>query len=169
MAELSVLIVGAGLAGLVAARELELRGYRVIVIEARERIGGRVWTIRDGFAGMHGEAGGEFIDEDQQEIRKLAKELGLNELRVLRGGFSHYRLGNHRQRRMRSSSSGWRQTAGALERLIRAYKLAGEEWSGPIATAIASCSIADWPARNEGGERRARHRRSNAGFLSRRS
>ncbi|HEV8723469.1 MAG TPA: NAD(P)/FAD-dependent oxidoreductase [Candidatus Binatia bacterium] len=144
MAELSVLIVGAGLAGLVAARELERRGCRVIVIEARERIGGRVWTIRDGFAGMHGEAGGEFIDEDQQEIRKLAKELGLNELRVLRGGFSHYRRGNHGQRRMRSSSSGWRQTARALERLIHVYKLAGEEWGGPIATAVASCSIADW-------------------------
>ena len=41
---------------------------------------------------MHGEAGGEFIDEDQQEIRKLANDLGLTETRVLRGGFSHYRL-----------------------------------------------------------------------------
>ena len=51
MAELSVLIVGAGLAGLVAARELERRGCRITLIEARDRIGGRVWTIRDGFAG----------------------------------------------------------------------------------------------------------------------
>ena len=56
-AEISVLIVGAGLAGLVAARELERRGYRVIVIEARERIGGRVWTIRDGFR-RHARRGG---------------------------------------------------------------------------------------------------------------
>src|SRR5881392_2510676 len=55
----SVLIVGAGLAGLAAARELERRGCRVIVCEARQRIGGRVWTLRDGFVGMHGEAGGE--------------------------------------------------------------------------------------------------------------
>ena len=45
----SVLIVGAGLAGLAAARELERRGCDVIVIEARERVGDRVWTLRDGF------------------------------------------------------------------------------------------------------------------------
>src|SRR4051794_5146877 len=48
MAELSALIVGAGLAGLVAARELERRGCRITLIEARDRIGGRLWTIRDG-------------------------------------------------------------------------------------------------------------------------
>src|SRR5918996_1270327 len=45
---------------------------------------------------------------------------------------------------MRSPSSGWQQTARALERVIHVYKLAGEEWSGPIARAISSCSIADW-------------------------
>ena len=144
MAELSVLIVGAGLAGLVVARELERRGCRITLIEARDRIGGRVWTIRDGFAGTHGEAGGEFIDEDQPEIGKLARELGLSEARILRGGFSHYRLGGHGRRRMRSPSSGWRQTARALERLIHVYKLTEEEWNGPIAAAIASYSIDEW-------------------------
>lgn len=42
-----VLVIGAGLAGLVAAQELTTRGYRVIVLEARDRIGGRVWTNHD--------------------------------------------------------------------------------------------------------------------------
>jgi len=139
----SVLIVGAGLAGLAAARELERRSCGVIVIEARDRVGGRVWTLRDGFGGMHAEAGGDLIDDDQEEIRKLAAELGLREARVLRGGFSHYRLGSDR-RRMRSSSSGWRQTARALEPLARAYKLNGEQWDGPIAAAIARQSITEW-------------------------
>ena len=44
----SVVILGAGIAGLVSAYELQRAGYRVTVLEARERIGGRSWTIRNG-------------------------------------------------------------------------------------------------------------------------
>ena len=44
----SVVILGAGIAGLVAAYELQRAGYRVTVLEARDRIGGRVWTVRGG-------------------------------------------------------------------------------------------------------------------------
>ena len=44
----SVAILGAGIAGLVSAYELERAGYRVTVLEARDRIGGRSWTIRAG-------------------------------------------------------------------------------------------------------------------------
>ncbi len=42
----SVVVLGAGIAGLVAAYELRRAGYSVTVLEARERIGGRAWTIR---------------------------------------------------------------------------------------------------------------------------
>lgn len=42
----SVLVVGAGCAGLAAARQLRAAGYRVAVVEARERPGGRVWSER---------------------------------------------------------------------------------------------------------------------------
>ena len=44
----SVVILGAGIAGLVSAYELQRAGYRVTVLEARNRIGGRSWTIRGG-------------------------------------------------------------------------------------------------------------------------
>ncbi|HET9813821.1 MAG TPA: FAD-dependent oxidoreductase [Sphingomicrobium sp.] len=44
----SVVILGAGIAGLIAAYELKRAGYRVTVLEARDRIGGRSWTIRGG-------------------------------------------------------------------------------------------------------------------------
>lgn len=44
----SVVILGAGIAGLVAALELEKRGVDVTVLEARTRVGGRVWTLRGG-------------------------------------------------------------------------------------------------------------------------
>ena len=44
----SVVVLGAGIAGLVAAYELQQAGYRVTVLEARDRVGGRVWTVRGG-------------------------------------------------------------------------------------------------------------------------
>ncbi len=45
---LHVVVLGAGITGLVAAYELEQAGYRVTLLEARDRVGGRAWTIRDG-------------------------------------------------------------------------------------------------------------------------
>jgi monoamine oxidase len=44
----SVVVLGAGIAGLVSAYELQRAGYRVTVLEARDRIGGRAWSIRNG-------------------------------------------------------------------------------------------------------------------------
>lgn len=44
----SVVVLGAGIAGLVSAYELKRAGYRVTVLEARDRVGGRAWTIRGG-------------------------------------------------------------------------------------------------------------------------
>ena len=72
MPSASVLIVGGGLAGLAAAYHLQRRGRSAIVVEARDRVGGRVWTLREEFGGMHAEAGGDLIDADQEEIRKTA-------------------------------------------------------------------------------------------------
>jgi monoamine oxidase len=55
-----VVVVGAGMAGIAAARALAIGGTRVAVLEAGQQIGGRVRTIRD-FAGVPIEAGAEFI------------------------------------------------------------------------------------------------------------
>jgi monoamine oxidase len=70
-----VIVVGAGLAGLVAAHELERRGWRVRVIEARDRVGGRVHTIHLGE--QHAEAGGEFIDTSHRALLGYVRRLGL--------------------------------------------------------------------------------------------
>jgi monoamine oxidase len=88
----SVMVIGAGLAGLSAAVRLMKDGARVTVVEARSRVGGRFQTIRDVFAaGQHAEAGGDFIDHGQQDIRQLADEYGLPVRPILRRGFSFVR------------------------------------------------------------------------------
>ena len=90
LAGVSVLVAGAGLAGLAAARDLTAMGATVTMVDARDRTGGRVSTIRGVFAsGQHAEAGGDLIDEAHQEIRHLVGHLGLTLTRVLRGGWGH--------------------------------------------------------------------------------
>lgn len=72
-----VIVVGAGLAGLSAAWELERRGWDVVVLEARRRIGGRCHTLRDFEAGQIAEGGGEYIDSTHHQMRRFAKRFGL--------------------------------------------------------------------------------------------
>ena len=52
-----VLVIGAGLAGLVAAYELKRQGHEVVVLEAQNRVGGRVYTLRTLAPGLYAEAG----------------------------------------------------------------------------------------------------------------
>jgi monoamine oxidase len=74
-----IAVVGGGLAGLVCAHRLKQAGHRAIVHEASERLGGRVWTIRDFFAeGQIAEHGGELVDSDHVAMRALVAELGLS-------------------------------------------------------------------------------------------
>lgn len=73
-----VIVVGAGIAGLVAARRLKAAGVPVTVIEAQNRIGGRMISLRNHFAADQvAEIGGELIDTDHESMRNLAAELGI--------------------------------------------------------------------------------------------
>jgi monoamine oxidase len=71
-----VAVVGAGLAGLTAARALAAAGKSVVVLEARDRVGGRVRGQAIG-NGVITESGAEFIGPTQDHIAALAKELGV--------------------------------------------------------------------------------------------
>ncbi|HKT38702.1 MAG TPA: flavin monoamine oxidase family protein [Ktedonobacterales bacterium] len=68
-------IVGAGLAGLMAARQLVAAGVSVCVLEARDRVGGRTWT-RPASDGTLIDLGGQWIGPTQQRMQRLAAELG---------------------------------------------------------------------------------------------
>ncbi|MBV8462860.1 MAG: FAD-dependent oxidoreductase, partial [Acidimicrobiales bacterium] len=73
-----VAVVGGGLAGLSAAVALRNAGWDVVVLEARNRVGGRVHTLYAPFTGgLHVEAGGESIDDNHTHIRALAHHYGL--------------------------------------------------------------------------------------------
>ncbi len=68
-----IAVVGAGLAGLTAARELRKAGLKPDVYEGSTRIGGRCYSARGIFGdGQVAEHGGEFIDTGHKEIRRLA-------------------------------------------------------------------------------------------------
>ena len=69
-----VLVLGAGLSGLAAAYELAEAGHEVTVLEARTRAGGRVLTLRDGFAdGLYAEAGAIFVPDHHRELMQYLR------------------------------------------------------------------------------------------------
>lgn len=74
--EADVAIVGGGLAGLTAARDLVAAGKSVVVLEARDRVGGRVVNLKLANGGFT-EGGGEFIGPTQTRIKALADSLGV--------------------------------------------------------------------------------------------
>ncbi|MEW2013036.1 MULTISPECIES: flavin monoamine oxidase family protein [Microbacterium] len=83
-----VVIVGAGAAGLTAANELRKAGLSVAVLEARERVGGRLWT--DVVDGAMLELGGQWVSPDQDALIETVAELGLETFSRYRDGDSVY-------------------------------------------------------------------------------
>jgi monoamine oxidase len=73
----TVTVIGAGLAGLSAAYELHRAGWQVTVLEARDRLGGRVYSLREFSHGLVAEGGGEFIEESHTRMLAFAREFHL--------------------------------------------------------------------------------------------
>lgn len=69
-----VVVIGAGIAGLTAARQLVRSGRSVVVLESRDRVGGRIWNHDLGH-GHVSERGGAFVGSTQDHLQKLAREL----------------------------------------------------------------------------------------------
>lgn len=89
-----MIVVGAGVAGLAAARALTRAGARVIVLEARQRVGGRVWTVRD-LARIPLEAGAEFIHGVDAATWPEVRAAGLRARRVPQIPASWFNLAGH--------------------------------------------------------------------------
>src|SRR5205085_792753 len=74
--ETDVCVIGAGLAGLTAARRLSQGGREVTVVEARDRVGGRIWTRPT--AGLPIDVGATFIGPHHDRLHALTKEMGVS-------------------------------------------------------------------------------------------
>ena len=72
----SVVVIGAGLAGLSAARALRAQGVEVLVVEARDRVGGRTLNHSIG-DGKVVEVGGQWVGPGQERVLSLIDQLGL--------------------------------------------------------------------------------------------
>jgi monoamine oxidase len=141
----SVIVAGAGLAGLSAARELEARGAAVTVVEARARVGGRVWTLRDTFANrQHAEAGADLIEGEQAHVLGLAKALGLQPVRILRDSFGFYGPDGRGTRRVHTGPSTFATIGRCLGPVVKDFKLAEQRWDSPVAAAIGRRSVMQW-------------------------
>ena len=86
--ETDVVVVGAGVAGLAAARRLVAEGRDVVVLEARDRVGGRLWNTELG--GEANELGGEWIAPYQSRMHELLGELGIELFPAYRDGDDVY-------------------------------------------------------------------------------
>lgn len=77
-----VIVVGAGFAGLACAHELVAAGCDVTILEARDRLGGRVCSMNDLVAGKTSEAGGEMLGSNHPTALAYCRKFGLNLLEV---------------------------------------------------------------------------------------
>lgn len=151
--DVDVAIVGAGLAGLVAARDLRAAGATALAIEARERVGGRLLNepIGDGVAV---EVGGQWIGPTQDRIAALARDVGVGTFPThtagenvieWRGGLRRYR--GAIPRIGPAALVDVLQAQRRLERMARTVPL-DRPWLAPKAAAWDGQTAQTWLRRN---------------------
>lgn len=142
-----VVVVGAGFSGLACAHELSALGYDVTVVEARNRLGGRVLSFGDFIAGKNVEGGAELIGSNHPAWVNYAKKYNLEFLDVSAEEelFSPIKVGgkvldeetaNKVWETLKASTAGLNELAKNID--------ADQPWNSPDAKALDAKSIADF-------------------------
>jgi monoamine oxidase len=128
--EADVIVVGAGAAGLLAARELSKAGKSVIVLEARERIGGRIYPLDEKVWGYPAQGGAEFVHGEAKCTQKLIDEAGLSLVHPIPWWEMHDEEAPVIQEPALFHDKALEEKLGALERDITVTEFFEKEFSG---------------------------------------
>lgn len=149
-----VVVIGAGMSGLTAARRLVQAGKSVVVLEASDRVGGRTHRLDLG-SGLTTEGGGQWIAPSQDRVRALTAELGLTTFKTYNQGQSiYYRRG---RRALYTGAIPPTQSVTALPAFLQAEAEltamaatvpAGRPWDAPLAATWDRTTFGDWLDQN---------------------
>ena len=147
-----VIVIGAGVTGLTTAVRLHDAGKDVLVLEARDRVGGRLRTdtvaTQDGDARF--EIGGQWVSPDQTALLRLVDELGLETFPRYRSGESLYVDADGDTRRFTDDLPLGERTSAAVAQLTKALDALAAEidpdrpWLHPDAAHLDSISFRSW-------------------------
>jgi monoamine oxidase len=140
-----VCIVGAGFAGLTAARELERNGHSAIVLEARDRVGGRVVNAEIG-GGEITERGGTFTGPTQDRLIALAREMKVGMFETYTDGDNQYIANGSRLRYPDSGPTGTAPPDPAIlpDLALIVTDLDQKSTTVPVAAPWAAAKAAEW-------------------------
>jgi monoamine oxidase len=147
--EADVIVVGAGLAGLTAARQLVAAGRSVLVVEARDRVGGRTVNASIG-AGKVTEMGGQWVGPGQDRVLALARELGIETFPTHHQGQNLLDLAGKLRRYKGTIPRVAPHVLFDISRIRRKLRRAVREvpadapWTAPKAQELDSQSLAGW-------------------------
>ena len=155
MSTTDVVVVGAGLAGLTAARTLVAAGRSVVVLEARDRVGGRTLN-HDLGDGQVVEAGGQYAGPTQNHILELAAELGIATYQAYDEGASVYVRGGKAKRYSGDIPPDLLALPDLGVAMLRINKLSRQvpldaPWRAPKARAWDAMTFESWIRRTSAG------------------
>lgn len=137
-----VVVIGAGLAGLTAARQLVAAGLDVVVLEARDRVGGRTLNQADE-DGVPVEAGGMWVGPGQDAVRSLAAELGIATFATPTGGDLALLVGDER---LVVPPGRDAETDAVIDRIdaLAASLPTERPWDAPDAARLDAMTLLQW-------------------------